>query len=279
LAQLISNSYGKTRVRLTKVARSADRHELAELSVDVTLHGDFERSYTHGDNSQVVATDSMKNTVYVLAKESPVDSPEGFAVLLAEHFLWLYPQVSMPRIDIEQSTWRRIDVGGQAHPTAFVSGGNELRTASVSIPRSGAPTIEGGLRDLLVLKTTDSAFAGFVRDRYTTLPEVSDRILATSLTARWQFKTAADFNGAFSRIRTAMLETFARHRSDAVQQTLYDMGTAALAAERSIEWIDLHAPNKHRIPFNLTPFGLEFANDIFVTTDEPSGSIRARIGR
>jgi urate oxidase len=280
-AKLVQNSYGKSAVRLTKVTRLPDRHELAELSVNVRLWGDFARSYRHGDNSAVVATDSIKNTVYVLAKEHPVDGPESFALHLAGHFIKTYSQVSAAEVETEQSSWRRIDVAGEPHPTAFVCGGGEVRRATARADRNGqSPRVEGGLGRLLVLKTTDSAFTGFVRDRYTTLPEATDRILATEVSAAWTFASpAADYNAAFASIRTAMMETFARHKSDAVQQTLYAMAEAALAAEPSIAGIRLHMPNKHRVPFNFKPFGLEFENDVYVTTDEPSGEISADVER
>lgn len=283
-AKITMNMYGKSNVRLTKVTRLADRHELTELNVNITLMGDFERSYTHGDNSKVVATDSMKNTVYVLAKRHPVDSPESFAEHLAEHFVQTYPQVSGAEVSIEQSAWQRIEVGGRPYPTAFESGGAELRIGSMYVGRLESPQPprmrQGGLAKLLVLKTTDSAFTGFVRDQYTTLPETNDRILATEVSAMWTYGNhKANFNGAFATIRRALLETFARHKSVAVQQTLYDMGLAALAAEPSISGIQLLMPNKHRVPFNFKPFGAEFENDIFVTTSEPSGEISALIER
>jgi urate oxidase len=281
--KLTKNSYGKSNVRLTKVTRLADRHELTELSVDITLTGEFERSYTHGDNSSVIATDSMKNTVYVLSKNHPVDSPESFALHLAEHFVKTYAQVKRAEVQIEQSAWRRIEVAGHPHPTAFESAGAELRLGSAWADEREAPPrrqVHGGLAKLLVLKTTDSAFSGFVRDQFTTLPETTDRVLATEVSATWKFSDAgAAYNAAFANIRTVLLETFARHKSDAVQQTLYDMGVAALAAEPSISDIQLHMPNKHRVPFNLKPLGMEFENDIFVTTAEPSGEISARIER
>src|SRR3954452_1921322 len=177
-AKLAHNSYGKSAVRLTRVTRLPDRHELAELSVNVRLEGDFARSYTHGDNAAVVATDSMKNTVYLLAKHHPVDSPESFAVHIAGHFVKTYEQVSAAEVEIEHSPWRRINVAGEPHPTAFVSAGSEIRRALVNVDRTGrGPRLQGGLGKLLVLKTTDSAFTGFVRNQYTTLPETSDRIL------------------------------------------------------------------------------------------------------
>ncbi len=280
-AELIHHEYGKSSVRVTRVRRLADRHELVELNVDITLSGAFERSYTHGDNSAVVATDSMKNTVYLLAKSHPLDSPESFAMHLAKHFVETYPQVNIGTVECRQSNWRRIEVAGAGHPTAFESGGAETRCARVTVDRkNSSPEIRGMLRDLLILKTTDSAFAGFVRDQFTTLPETSDRILATELTAEWIFLSPfADFNTAFSRIRSAMVETFATHKSDAVQQTLLEMATAALAAVPSIGFITLRMPNKHRVPFNFKPFGLEFNNDVYMTTDEPSGMIAATLKR
>ena len=177
---LTANSYGKSDVRLTKVIRNGDHHELLEFSVDILLHGEFERSYTHGDNSSIVATDSMKNTVYVLAKEKQFDSPEAFAVLLAEHFVASYLQVRSARVHVRQSNWKRIMVAGQPHEHAFMSGGADLHTAHAIASRSVPTTVHGGITDLLVLKTTRSAFKGFVTDRYRTLKDTDDRIFATS---------------------------------------------------------------------------------------------------
>jgi urate oxidase len=280
--KIAQQSYGKSSVRLTKVIRRADRHDLVELNVNIMLHGDFARSYTHGDNTGIVATDSMKNTVYVLAKKHPIDSPEAFALHVADHFLASYPQVSVAEVNLSQSSWQRISVAGQPHPTAFASGGAEMRIAKAAVHRSGNNRrhIQGGLDDLLILKTTDSGFIGFVRDRFTTLPETTDRILATVLSADWTFKDdSADFNRAFGGIRTAMLEAFAQHKSLAVQQTLHAMAEAALDTEPAIVAIELRMPNKHRVPFNFKPFGLEFEQDIFITTDEPSGQISAKLQR
>ncbi len=280
-AKLLHQQYGKSSVRVTRVHRLADRHELVEMNVSVILLGSFERSYTHGDNSNVIATDSIKNTVYLLAKEHSMESPESFALRLADHFVETYPQASAARINIDQSRWQRITVDGISHPTAFESAGSELRKAFVAVDRNeNRVEIHGGLSDLLVLKTTDSAFTGFVRDQYTTLPETTDRILATEVSAEWVFAGRdVDFSRAFSKIRTAMLETFATHKSDAVQQTLFAMGEAALAVEPSITGITLRMPNKHRVPFNFKPFGLEFNNDVYVTTDEPSGKIVGHLER
>lgn len=278
--KLAGNSYGKSDVRLTKVIRRGDRHELLEFSVDVQLNGDFSRSYTHGDNTSIVATDSMKNTIYVLAKEREFNTAEEFAILLAEHFLNAYPQVRMTSTHIRQTNWARVHVGEKAHDHAFICGGPDLWTASVTATKDKMRIINAGVTDLLILKTTRSAFKDFVSDRYRTLKDTDDRIFATKLRANWNFASReADFASARQRIQTAMLTTFATEMSHAVQQTMYQMGEAALAAAPEIDQISLEMPNKHRIPVNLQPFGLENNNEVFVWTDEPYGEIYACVVR
>lgn len=282
-AKLIDHSYGKTRVRLTKVARGGSRHELFEFNVDVTLRGAFDECYTRGDNSAVVATDSMKNTVYVLAKDHSFDSPEQFALILTKHFVDRYGQVSGARVEIAVTPWQRIGVNGQPHVHSFVGSGSHLLTCVVDRDRKrpNAPLIQSGVRDLPILKTTDSAFRGYVMDEFTTLKETDDRIFATNLTASWDFASDnADFAANNALVMKRMLEVFADHKSLAVQQTLYAMGEAALdACGGAINRIRLQMPNKHRILFNLAPFNRENANEIFVTTDEPSGNIYAELER
>jgi urate oxidase len=277
---LTANSYGKSRVRLTKVTRTGDRHDLMELSVDVALEGAFEDSYTAGDNTSVVATDSMKNTVYVLAKEHPIEAIESFAATMGEHYLKTYPHVSGATIDIAQAKWARIQAGGNPHTHPFGGGGDEKRTAQAVCTRSGTK-ITAGIEDLLVLKTTDSAFKGFVRDRYTTLKETDDRIFATSISATWTYAAGAktDFNKTFDAVRAMILETFAANMSLAVQQTLYEMGEKILASVPSVEEVAIVMPNKHRLLVDLKAFGLENRNEIFVPTDEPYGMIRGVIRR
>jgi urate oxidase len=272
-ATLTHNAYGKSQVRLTRVTRHADRHDLTELSVAIQLEGDFARSYLDGDNSQVVATDTMKNTVYVLAKTHGVADLEGFGVALARHFLQEYPQVTRAAIELDEQLWQRI------HPHAFVGGGSEKRTCVVTGTHEGC-RVESGLGGLLVLKTTDSGFAGFVRDRYTTLPETNDRLFATLIAAAWTYTSAlAEWDACHRMIRGALLDAFATHQSMSVQQTLYAMGEAALEACPQIEQIRLEMPNKHRILVNLQPFGLDNNNEVFVVTDEPFGLISGTVRR
>ncbi len=278
-AVLSHHAYGKSRVRLTKVTRQADRYDLKELTIDIQLEGDFAAAYTHGDNSRIIATDSMKNSVYVLARAHPLTDPESFGQHLADFFLTNYPQVASAQVKLVEQSWRRITVAGREHPHAFLGGGAEERTCIVTATRRGQ-RIASGLDNLLILKTTDSAFRGFLRDRYTTLPDADDRIFATILTADWQYRgTAANWNGCYQLIRQTLLEVFAGHHSLSVQQTLHAMGAAALEACAAIEEITLTMPNQHRLLVNLQPFGLDNPNAIFVPTEEPFGLITGTLRR
>jgi urate oxidase len=270
-SELVWNRYGKSSVRLVKVRRAADPHEILDLTIDVALEGAFEKVYTDGDNSACLATDTMKNTVYAFARRDPIDHVEGFLSRLAEHFAGK-PGVSLVRIQAAEHPWFRL----ASH--AFERAGEEAWTA-VATRQEGRTSITSGLRGLVVLKTTDSAFSGFPRDQYTTLPETRDRILATSITATWQY--AAGFRDFAKRtaVRTALVETFAAHTSESVQQTLYAMGEAALAACEGVTEIQLALPNRHHLLVDLTPFGLDNPNEIFVATEQPYGVIEGRIAR
>jgi urate oxidase len=278
-AKLTSDSYGKSAVRLTKVKRLEGRHELVELEVAIELTGDFAASYLTGDNALIVATDTMKNTVYALAAQHPIDAIEDFGQALAGHFLTYNPHVATASIQLAQTAWKRFADGAAEHPHTFVGAGGHRRTARIVHTRAGTQTF-AGVADLLLLKTTDSAFTGFLRDSYTTLRETDDRIFATRLTAEWAYGAGRqDWNAAYDAAIAAMLKAFAGHKSLAVQQTLYAMGEAALDAAPAIAAIDLEMPNQHRIPFNLEPLGLANRNEIFVTTSEPYGLIKAGLSR
>ena len=279
-AVLTHHAYGKSGVRLTRVTRLPDRHEIRELTVEVRLEGEFEASYTRGDNSRVIATDTMKNVVYALAHGRPAEPAEDFAAALADHFTGEYPHVRLAEVRIVERPWRRISVEGREHPHAFEGGDGETRTAAVTSGRDGR-RVEAGLDGLQVLKTTRSAFTGFVRDRYTTLPESTDRIFATEVQARWRYGTAArvDWDDSHQRVRRALLVTFADHDSLSVQQTLLAMAEAALAASALVDEISLTLPNKHRILVDLKRFGRENVNEVFVATDEPYGLITGTVRR
>lgn len=279
--ELVCNRYGKSHVRLTKVVRKSSTHQLFEIDAQVQLEGDFSAAYAQGDIRKVVATDTIKNTVYVLAKENDFDSVEQFAVILCKHFVNTYPQVSEVKVDLAQDAWQRVSINGTPHDHTFTSAGPQKRICVARLDRSGQDlAIESGIRDLTVLKTTDSEWKDFHRDRYRTLKDTSDRILATKVNALWKYRSGnIDYNAACCTVWGAILNTFATTHSLGVQQTIQDMGNAALDACHDISEISFELPNLHRIPFALEPFGLKFDNDIFVATDEPHGLISGTIKR
>jgi urate oxidase len=276
-AELTWNRYGKCRVRLVKLRRSRDPHELVDATIDVRLEGAFAPVYVEGDNSWCLATDTMKNTVYVLARHDALDQIESFALRLADHFA-ARPLVSRVAIAALEHRWSRVAVDGRPHPHAFMQAANERWTATVIRDDRGAE-ITSGLTDLQVLKTTDSAFAGFPRDELTTLPETDDRIMATSVTAAWKYRRGVSDFAARERIRTALIETFAAHVSRSVQHTLYAMATAALEACADVTEITISLPNRHHLLVDLKPFGLDNPNEVFVPTEEPYGLIEATVRR
>jgi urate oxidase len=276
---LTKTAYGKSRVRVVRVTRRADRHDLTDLTVAIRFHGDYDTSYTAGDNREVLPTDTMKNTVYALAARQPIESPEAFGLMLAQHFLERNPRLQHVRIDLTEQGWGRIAVGGHDHGHAFVKQGPELRTAAVTLDRART-VIEAGVTDLVILKSADSAFSKFLRDDLTTLPDTEDRILATSLTATWRYRDGRTSVGSTWRaVRQTLLESFAEHKSASVQHTLYAMGQAVVECVDDVDAIHLVMPNKHHLPVDLSRFGLENRNEIFVATDEPFGLIEATVAR
>jgi urate oxidase len=266
------NSYGKSGIRLVRLDRRQRRHGVADLTVAVRFEGEFEAAHVAGDNSGVLPTDTMKNTVYALAKDRLVGEIESFALALSEHFLHESREASRIEISIEERRWDRLD------ETSFEGSSNERRTARVSRSRDGA-SVDSGLKDLLVMKTARSGFSGFKRDRFTTLKETSDRILATSLIATWTHASAAGPFDSWEAVRRTLLDAFAAHDSASVQHTLYAMGEAALARHSGLSRIRLTMPNKHHLLADLSPFGLTNENEVFVATEEPHGLIEAAIIR
>ena len=276
---LAEAAYGKSSVRLVKVSRHGDRHDLKDLTVAMRFEGDYAESYTDGDNSGVLPTDTMKNTVYALAAQEAVDEPETFGLRLGRHFLERNPRLHRVRIDITEHAWSRIPVGGREHGQAFMRHAAAARTATVRSERT-RHRIGAGITDLLIVKSSRSAFTGFLRDAYTTLPDTSDRLLATSMTATWQYQdNDVEYGQSWHAVRTTLLEAFAEHDSKSVQHTIHAMGRAVLDSVESISAIRLVMPNKHHLPFDLSRFGLENRNEIFVPTDEPYGLIEATLVR
>jgi urate oxidase len=276
---LAETAYGKSGVRLVTVSRRGDRHNLIDLTVAVRFEGDYNASYTNGDNSGVLPTDTMKNTVYALAATGPVDEPESFGLRLSRHFASRNPRLERVRIDLVQHQWGRIQVGSREHGQAFVRHGGEERTATIQHDRTKV-LVGGGIRDLVILKSAHSAFTGFMRDEYTTLPDTTDRLLATSLTATWQYRDSdLEFDPAWQAVRTTLLTAFAEHDSRSVQHTLHAMAQSVLDNIDAVSAVHLVMPNKHHVPVDLTRLGLENRNEVFVATEEPYGLIEATLVR
>jgi urate oxidase len=272
------NQYGKAEVRVVAVDRSGPRHTLVDLNVSSSLRGDFTAAHTAGDNAHVLATDTQKNTVFAFARDG-VGSPEAFALRLARHFAGAYEWISGARVAVDASGWHRIAVGGQPHEHAFRRDGGEVRTAVVTVDGADAHVL-AGLRDLVVLKTTGSEFWGFPRDRYTTLAETRDRILATAVTARWRYSGAdLDWDATFDVVRTTLLETFAARHSLALQQTLYAMGEAVLERCPDVAEVRLSMPNKHHFLQDLSAFGLDNPGVVYSADDRPYGLIEGTVLR
>ncbi|GII99598.1 urate oxidase [Sediminihabitans luteus] len=273
--RLGANQYGKAEVRLVRVTRDTARHEIEDLTVTSQLRGDFAASHVAGDNSQVVATDTQKNTVYAFARDG-VGAPEAFLLRLAEHFTG-FAWVDGGRWEALSHAWDRIVAEGAEHDHAFVRTGQETRTAVVT--RDGDDVwVLGGLTDLTVLKSTGSEFHGFPRDRYTTLGETDDRVLATAVTARWRYAgTDVDWDATYASVRATLLEAFATTHSLALQQTLYAMAEAVLVAHPAIVEVRLSLPNKHHFLVDLSPFGLDNPNEVFYAADRPYGLIEASV--
>jgi urate oxidase len=272
------NQYGKAEVRVVAVDRSSPRHTLVDLNVSSSLRGDFTAAHTAGDNAHVLATDTQKNTVFAFARDG-VGSPEAFALRLARHFAGAYDWISGARVAVDSFGWDRIAVGGQPHEQAFHRDGSEVRTAVVTVDGGDAHVL-AGLRDLVVLKTTGSEFWGFPRDRYTTLAETRERILATAVTARWRYTgTDLDWDATFDAVRTTMLETFASTHSLALQQTLYAMGGAVLERCPDVAEVRLSMPNKHHFLQDLSAFGLDNPDVVYHADDRPYGLIEGTVLR
>lgn len=276
---LRDHQYGKAESRLVRIYRDTPRHELRDLTVTTALRGDFDAAYTAGDQSAVLPTDTQKNTAYAFAKEHGVTSVEDFALTLARHFVADVAPVRGARVEVEEHLWDRAVVDGAEHDHTWVRRGQEVRTTAVTVDESGEHVVSG-LTGLVILKSTGSEFAGFLRDEYTTLPETHDRVMATALDVHWRYAgTDVDWDGAYAAVRTALVAQFATVHSLALQQTLWHMGTAALDAVPQVVEIRLRAPNKHHFEYDVARFGLEQRGEVFWAADRPYGLIEATIAR
>ena len=284
--QIVAKNYGKSDVRISYVRRDGTRHDFVELNVRVTLDGDFEEAYLNADNQNVLATDTMKNTVYALARRHGIDCPEEFACQLADHFLDV-PAVTYSEVEIVQKPWRRLATreatGDEAgHPHVFEAGSSERYRFTVGEAlQDDHPLLVGSIEGMELLKTTGSGFSDFYRDDFTTLDDTDDRILCSTLSMDWVFRQMEQFawEETHQQIRSSVVDVFANRYSRSVQQTLYEMGTAALDACDAIEQISLRMPNQHHHLVDLSPFGLDNPNVVFQPTDEPYGLISATVAR
>ncbi len=277
--RLSANNYGKSRVRMVQVVRGRERNHLKDISVNIQFSGDFDAAHIKWDNRKILPTDTMKNTVYALAAECPADPIEDFASKLSRHFLRNNPQLASVRVEITENLWTSILIGKKLHPTSFMRAGQEKRTTAV-IATCSQLRIESGIDDLLVMKTANSAFDGFLRDAFTTLPETRDRLLATVVRAAWRYRgDRAPFDACWIQVRETILAVFAQHKSESVQHTLYAMGEAVLKRQKAIDEIRFSLPNKHCLLVDLSRFGLRNNNEIFVPMDEPHGLIEATLRR
>ncbi len=280
MIELAENRYGKSRVRLMKVDRHDHGHDLYEWTVQLLLKGDFNSAHLEGDNSKILPTDTMKNTVYSIARNSSATTMEDYGKELADFLLSRNPQVSSAAVTIESTMWKRLTVDHKPHPTSFMRGSAEVQTTTVERTQNGPFQILSGLNNLTILKTTNSGFEGYIKDSLTTLPETKDRILATAMRAQWRYTSPnINFDSVRSALRETMLRTFANHDSKSVQHTLYAMAESALEAVPEISDIEITMPNKHCLLVDLSRFGQDNPNQIFVPTDEPSGYIEARVQR
>jgi urate oxidase len=273
------NRYGKAETRLVRVTRRGERHEIRDLTVSVALSGDFEAVHLSGDNANLLPTDSQKNTVYAFAAEAPLGEIEELALRLGRHFVATHEPVRRAVVRVDEHPWAHVPLAGDPHPHAFQRVGAERRVAVVTCQADDAWVVSG-LDDLVVLKTAGSEFRGFARDRYTTLEETGDRVLATAVAARWRHRVAdAGWGESFAEARRALLETFARHHSRSLQQTLYEMGRAVLEAEPQVAEVRLAMPNRHHFAVDLAPFGLTNDGEVYLAADRPYGLIEGTVRR
>lgn len=283
------NQYGKAENRVVRIYRDSPRHEIHDVNVSTSLRGDFAAAHLSGDQGTVLPTDTQKQTAYSYAKEKGLTSIEPYGITLARHFVDDVVPVEGARVEIEEYAWERVTVYGTEHDHTFVRRGQEVRTAAITVEGKGEAQrvwLVGGLKDLTILKTTGSEFHGFLTDPYTVLEPTSDRIMATSLVARWRFTSTdpsewadLDWEGLYAGVKQTMVEVFATLQSLALQQTLFEMGKAVLERYDVLAEVRLSAPNKHHFLYDLSPFGVDNPGEVFNADDRPYGLIQASVLR
>lgn len=277
------NQYGKAENRVVRIVRDTPRHEIRDLNVSTALRGPFQEAHLYGDQSRVLPTDTQKNTAFVFAKTVGVASIEEYALALATHFIDDVEPVEGARVEVEEYAWQRAVVAGEEHDHTWTRAGAEVRTTAVTINGTDDGRevhVVSGLKDLVLLKSTGSEFHGFLTDEYTTLPEATDRVMATSLVAQWRYSTTdLDFEAHYVGIKAELIAQFATLHSLALQQTLWHMGKGVLTAFPAVDEIRFSAPNKHHFEYDLGRFGIETQNEVFIAADRPYGLIQAQVTR
>ena len=275
--QLLENTYGESHVRLLRVSRQEGRHDIRELSLAVRFEGGFEAAHIQGDNRKILPADTMKNTVYALARQHSIEPLENFGLHLIEHFLTYNSQVSGVIVEATESLWARLPHGGKPHPSAFSRVGDEKRTTVLRGTREGTD-VRAGISDLAVLKTAKSKFEGFKKDPYTTLREDRDLILSTIISANWLYtEEDAEFGGLWHAVRQMLLETFAEHQSESPQHTLYTMGEVILNNFENVKEIHLSLSGRHFDLVDLSQLGMDNPGTVFLPADEPYSVIEATL--
>ncbi|MEY9836155.1 factor-independent urate hydroxylase [Streptacidiphilus sp. EB103A] len=290
------NQYGKAETRVVRIHRDGARHEIKDLNVSVALSGDLDDVHLTGSNANCLPTDTTKNTVYAFAKEHGIESAEAFGILLARHFVDNNEPIHRARIRIEEYSWDRIStpdnsapylekrsIGSEEVGHSFVRNGGEIRTAQITYDGSRFEVISG-LKELTVMNSTNSEFWGYIKDKYTTLKEAYDRILATQVTARWAHswsgeETQPNWERSYPQVRRHLLEAFAETYSYSLQQTLYAMGSRVLNNRAEVDEVRLELPNKHHFLVDLEPFGLKNNNEVYFAADRPYGLIEGTVHR
>jgi len=274
---LAENNYGSSRIRLLRVSKQQGRHDVREIALSIRFEGDFEAAHVQGDNRKILPSDTMKNTVYALARQHSIEPPENFGLHIIEHFLTYNPQVARVFIEWRESIWAHIPHGGKLHPSAFARAGNEKRTSLLTGTREGTQ-VRSGIQNLVVLKTTNSAFEDFKKDPYTTLQDETDRILSTVIRADWLYTGEdAEFGILWHAVRQMLLETFVEHESQSLQHTLYAMGEAILSNFENVSEIHLSLPSRQFHLADLAPLGMDNPGTVFLPSDEPQAVIEATL--
>jgi urate oxidase len=281
MVQVGANRYGKAEIRVVRVARGTGpggSDVIRDWNVSTSLSGDLDDSHLTGDNAKVLPTDSQKNRVYALAKELGAVEPETFALELAAFFVTSQEPISRARITVEEYGWTPIGATGYS----FARTGDLVRTTTVVHDADAGTSVVSGIKDLIVMNTTESEFWGFPRDAHTTLAETTDRVLATAVNAQWRFRpeavtATADWAATAATAKQTILGTFAGTHSYSLQQMLYALGSALLAAVPELCEARLALPNKHHFIVDLAPFGLDNDREVYHADDRPYGLIEGSV--